>query len=147
MAYPDDPTTLLAISGINIPPYSARGIRQTLTPISGAANLRRTINGTLVDLSASQFRKYASTISCTDQQHPALNGVWPGLQVTVDCVCELSYLTSGGSADRTVVPGSSRTEGAYTFYRPRLTMRVLAYDIQTDEWGASVGWTLQLEEV
>lgn len=147
MAYPDDPTTLLSISGINIPPYSARGISQTLAPIAGAANLRRTVNGTLVDLSASQFRKYASTISCTDQQHPALNGVWPGVQVTVDCICELSYLTSGGSADRTVVPGSSRTEGLYTFYRPRLIMRVLSYDIQTDEWGAAVGWSLELEEV
>jgi hypothetical protein len=147
MAYPESPTTLLAISGINIPPYSARGITQTLAPIASAASLRRTINGSLVDLSASQFRKYASTISCTDQQHPALNGVWPGLQVTVDCVCELSYLTSGGSADRTVVPSTSRVEGAYTFYRPRLTMRVMAYDIQTDEYGASVGWSLQLEEV
>lgn len=146
MAYPEDPTTLLAISGINVPPYSSRGISQTLTPISSAANLRRSVNGALVDLSATQFRKYASTISCTDQQHPALNGVWPGLQVTVDCVTELSYLTSGGSADRTVVSGSSRTEGAYTFYRPRLTMRVLSYEVTTDEWGASVGWSLSLEE-
>jgi hypothetical protein len=140
-------STKLAISGIQIPPYSARGLSQTLVPIEASASMRRTINGALVDISASQFRKYASTISCTDQQHPALNGVWPGQQVTVNCVCELSYLTSGGSADRTPVSGSSRVEGDFTFYRPQLVMRVVSYEVQTDEYGAAVAWSLQLEEV
>jgi len=38
-----------------VPPYSARGLTQTLTPIAAAANMRRTINGELLDLSAGQF--------------------------------------------------------------------------------------------
>ena len=147
MAYPEDPTTLLEITGISIPPYSSRGITQTLAPIASASNLRRTINGELIDVGSTLFRKYASTITCTDQQHPALNGVWPGQTVTVKCVTELCYLTSGGSPDRDVVTGSSRVEGAYTFYRPELTMLVVSYDINTDEYGASAGWTLALEEV
>jgi len=140
-------STLLVITGIAIPPYSARAISQTLFPIEQASQMRRTINGALVDISATQFRKYGSVITCTDQQHPALNSIWPGLQVVVDCVCELSYLTSGGTAGRTVVTSSSRVEGSFTFYRPRLTMRVQSFDINTDEWGASVGWSLALEEV
>jgi hypothetical protein len=45
--------------------------------------LRRTINGELHDLSLPQFRKYRSTISCTDKSIPAIDGVFPGTEVTV----------------------------------------------------------------
>jgi hypothetical protein len=138
--------TLLVITGL-ITPYSARGLRQTLVPIRQSGNIRRTVNGELVDLSIDLFQKYASTITCNDQRVPALDGVWPGMELTVDCVAELSYPTSGGSAGRTVVSGSSRTEGAFTFYRPRLTMLVVDYQTILDEYRVDVGWTLDLEEV
>ena len=87
--------TLLVLSGIGVPDYSARGLTQTLEPIDGSASLRRTINGALKDLSFAQFRKYKSTISCQDQEPPAVDGVWPGHVVTVDCVAELSCPTGG----------------------------------------------------
>ena len=138
--------TLLVITGL-ITPYSARGLQQTLEPIPQAGQLRRTVNGALVDLSVPALRKYASTISTNDQAVPALNGVWPGAQVTVDCVAELAFLTATGSADRTIVPDSSRTSGAWTFYRPRLTMRIVEYQTQTDEWNAVVSWSMRLEEI
>jgi hypothetical protein len=67
--------------------------------------------------------------------------------VTVDCVAELSYKTAVGSPDRPVVTDSSRTDGDWTFYRPQLTMRVTSYSTQTDEYGAAVGWQLDLEEI
>lgn len=137
--------TLLVLSGHGVAPYSARGLTQTLEPIEATKNVRRSINGTLKDLSQPQFRKYKSTISCSDQLAPALDGVWPGLQLTVDCVAELSYKTVGGSAQRTVV--ATRTEGAFTYYRPRLTMRVIAYTTQEDEYGRTVQWSLELEEI
>jgi hypothetical protein len=72
------------IDGIGIPDYSARGLTQTLEPIEAAISLRRTINGGLKDLSFAQFRKYKSTISCHDQEPPAVDGVWPGHVVTID---------------------------------------------------------------
>ena len=84
---PDD--TMLVLSGIGVPSYSARGLTQTLQPIEAAGSQRRTVNGTLVDLSQAQFRKYRSTIRCNDQQAPALDGIWPGQVVTVSCVAEL----------------------------------------------------------
>ena len=140
-------TTNLVISGIDVPPYSARGITQTLEPIAQKSRLQRTVNGVLIDLSDPLFKKYRTKINCRDQQAPAWNGVWPGLLVTIDCVVELAYLTAGGSPDRTVVPGSSRTDGDYTFYRPRLSMRVVSFDWQQDEYEAQVGWTLTAEEV
>jgi hypothetical protein len=139
--------TLLDISGIDVPPYASRGLTQTLEPIDQSKQTRRTVNGSLKDISSVQFRKYKSTITCTDQQSPGLDGIWPGMAVTVSCVEELSYKTSGGSPERPVVTDSSRTDGDWTFYRPELEMRVISYSMQTDEYGASVGWQLDLEEI
>jgi hypothetical protein len=139
-------TLLVLSSPMGVPLYSARGLKQTLAPIGADVPPRRTINGGLVDLSAPQFKKYASEIACEDQQAPALDGIWKGQQLTVDCVSELSYLTLGGTPQRTVVAGSSRTVGAFTFYRPQLAMRVMDFSTTTDEWGAQVGWKLSLEE-
>lgn len=130
--------------------YQARGLSQTLEVIGEASQLERTINGTLVDLSAPQFRKYASKISApSDVNAPPLDGVFPGMHVTVQCVVALSYLTSGGNGPhhRTPVSGSTYTEGAYTFYRPELEMRVKAAETHFDEWKNIVGWTLDLEEI
>ena len=138
---------ILTLSGIGVPSYSARGASQTLEPIQASQQLRRTVNGELIDISRPEFRKYRSRVSCADQQPPAVDGVWPGQVVTVGCISELSYLTAGGSPARMPVSGSSRTEGAYTFYRPSLTMRVVSFSQDTDEYGAQVSWSLELEEV
>lgn len=139
--------TVLNFSGIGVAPYATRGARQSLTPIAQAGQLARTVNGVLVDLSRDQFRKYTSTIDCTDQKAPACDGVWPGQQITVDCIEELSYLTAGGSPERSVVSGSSYTDGSFTYYRPQLIMRVVSFEITSDEYAASVTWTMTLEEV
>lgn len=138
--------TDLVIDGIYIPPYAARNLSQTLDPIDDAGVLQYTINGTLLDLSDSNFQKYRSTISCTDHQLPALNGVWPGRLVTVHCISRLYYLTASGLPDREVVPGSSEVQGDYTFYRPKLTMRVESYSTSREEWQARNAWTLNLLE-
>lgn len=138
--------TLLVITGIGLTPYSARGLKQTLEPIEAAkGHLVRTVNGGFLDLSPPQFRKYKSQITCDDMNAPALDGVFEGLAVTVDCVAELPYPT-GGTPNRPVVDDSSREDGAFTFYRPRLDMVVLDWQVTTDEWGAAVGWRLDLEE-
>jgi hypothetical protein len=138
---------LLSISGQGVQPYSARGLSQSLDPIAQASNARRTINGALKDVSFDAFRKFKSTITANDQTAPAFAELWPGEIVTVDCVAELSYLTAGGSPKRTVVAGSSRVEGDYTFYRPQLTMMVLSYATNAAEYDAQVSWSMQLEEV
>lgn len=143
--------TLLRLDPIGVPAYSARGITQSLDPIDEAPQIARTINGVAVNLSDTAFRKYKSTIACTDQDQPALDGVWPGDILTVDCVKELPYRTVGGSPSRTVASTTddpaTRTEGEFTFYRPRLTMMVVNYSTTFDEWGAESGWSLDLIEV
>ena len=94
----------------------------------------------------AQFRKYKSSISCRDQEPPAIDGVWPGHVVTVECVAELSYPT-GGSPARPVVSGSTRTQGGFVFYRPQLQMRVTGFSANRDEYGADGQWQMDLEEV
>ena len=138
--------TVLTLSGIGVPPYSARGLTQSLEPIDGAVQLRRTVNGALADLSYEPFRKYKSTISGQDQEPPAVDGVWPGQLVEVGCIAELCFPTSEGGPARTAVAGSERVEGDFSFYRPVLTMRVAGFSVSRDEYGAAVSWQMQLEE-
>lgn len=138
-------TTILRLTGIGVPPYSARGLQQTLEPIDMQAHLRRTINGRLRDLSAHQFRKYKSTISGTDQTPPSVDGVWNGREVVVDCISELAF-EEYGVAEREIVEGSEYTEAGFTFYRPRLTMIVVRFTTQRDEYQHTVAWQMDLEE-
>jgi hypothetical protein len=147
--------TLLVLSGVGIPPYSARGLSETLAPIGAATQLRRTVNGALKDVADPLFRKYTVSISGNDMDPPAADLVWPGRAVTVDCITELARLASTdedtteapGEFGRSVVPGSIRIEGDFVFYRPRLSMRVTGWSADSDEWAAVRSWTLTLEEV
>ena len=138
--------TVLRLHGMGVPLYSARGLSQTLSPIDESVQMLRTVNGDLDDLSVAQFRKFKSTITGSDQQPPALNGIWPGTQIIVDCIVEIAYETSTGGPNHTVVDGSTRVEGDYTFYRPQLTMRLVNFNVNRDEYGAQVGWSLDLAE-
>ncbi len=156
--------TILKLVGMGVPSYSARGLTQTLEPIGGAIQLRRTINGALKDISDPVFRKYQSTISATDQRPPAIDLVWPGKLLEVWCVQELAVQGSisetttepltttdpegiAGLFGRPYVPDSIRHEGGFTFYRPVLTMLVTGLSTSTDEWAASDDWSITLEEV
>ena len=138
--------TALTLDGIGVPAYSARGLTQSLEPIDAALQLRRTVNGALADLRDEPFRKYKSTISGQDQEPPAFDGVWPGGLVEIGCVVELCFPTASSGPARPAVVGSERVEGAFTFFRPILTMRVTGFSLSRDEYGAAVSWQLQLEE-
>ena len=136
-------TTLLTLSGQGVPPYSARGLRQSLEPI--ASDLRRTVNGTLIDLTPTQFRKFKTTISGNDQQPPAFAALWNGMPVTVMTIVLLGYLTANGVPDRLVV--GSFVDGDYTFYQMQLSCLVRNWHTETAEWEAGASWQLELEEV
>ncbi len=139
--------TNLVISGDRVAPYATRGATQMLEPIAAASYMRRTVNGALSDLANTQFRKYQSTITCNDVEPPAFASMWQGMTVTVDCITELGYHTASGAAGRTVVTGSSRVEGAYTYFRPQLTMKITGFSIAHDEYGHMTSWQATLEEI
>lgn len=149
MALP--PLTLLVITPLSgddafeLLPYSARGLTQTLEPISQGNQVFYDINGNVMDWSLPQFQKYSSRITCRDSDAPAFDGAWFGKIVQVDCAIELRYRT-GAIQQRTEVPGSIRTEGAFTYYRPRLIMRVNEIRNSFEEWGAMYSWSIGLLE-
>jgi hypothetical protein len=118
--------TLISIDDIDFSEYASRGVTQTLEPIEAAKQMRRTINGELLDISAPQFRKFKSTVTCSDQEAPSLSDVWPGKTVSVVCLPDMHDTT-----------GSALS----------LTMRVMNWNTKRDEWGAEVSWQIDLEEV
>lgn len=116
------PSTLLVIDDITISDYASRGIRMSLQP-TGSGQLDRDVNGTLHDLTLSQFRKRRAVISCDDQEAPVFTNVWPGKTVQVTLIPELGV-------------------GTIT-----LTMMVEEWEVNRDEWGAATDWQLSLIEV
>jgi hypothetical protein len=140
----------LRIGGAEFPPTSVRGVSETLEPIDGVP-----------------FDKYRLTLQCSDMNSPAFDalrvGIWRrtvngglvdlsgiGSTVTIDCISELAYLTAGSPAptpQRTAVGGSSRTSGAWTYYRPQLTVGLISKSQETDEYGAVCGWQAEFEEI
>ncbi len=141
---PAGQSTLLVISAVGLSPYAARGLHQTLEPAAIGVNTRRTVNGALVNLAPPQFNKYKSRITGSDQQPPSVDGIFPGMLVVVDCLVELAY---AAGPERPAVPGSIHVADGFSFYRPQLEMLITGLSIDTDEWGAAIAWTLDLEEV
>lgn len=146
---PTGADTMLSISSFGNMLFQARGLTQTLEPISGASQLERTINGKLLDISAHQFRKYQSKITVPSEVYATpIDGIFPGQQVTVDCAVSLAYITGSlGFPKRNEVSGSSWEENGYTFYRPSLIMLIKQITTQFDEWKNAVSWSIDLEEV
>lgn len=122
------PPTLLSIVGIDLGDYSARQLTMTLNPIASGAGLRRSVNGTLLDLTALQFRKYQASVTATDVDAPALTNIWQGQTVTVTCIPNMGVIDS--------------TDGTVT-----LSMMVDSWNVSTDEWGCQTSWTINLLEV
>jgi hypothetical protein len=137
------------MSTIGVPLYSARGLTQTFSHAEEAKpSPRRTVNGTLRVLGLTTMRKIVSDITCTDQNAPAIDGLWEGMTIVVDCVFELSYKTIGGTPSRTVVSGSSRTTtDGFTYYRPRITFMIVDISMSNDEYAHDYNWKIGLKEV
>ncbi len=144
--------TLLKISTIEgvplITKYSARGLTQTLDPIAESSQVELSINARPIDFSYEAFRLYQSEISCSDFESPAFDGIWPGMQVDVECCKELSYPTVAGFPARVVVAGSSRIEGDFTFYRPVMRFSIMSLSTgDFDEYECKYTWKMSLREV
>ena len=167
--------TILTLGDLVIPAGAGRNISQTLQFIDNG-DVRRTINGTLTDLTRVVNRKFESQISTIDQATPAITELFKGQAILVECISKLrqnvfpasttetlirdpvvsSVLgrdSSGAPINPTIVGGTGNRDITFAVnivlieFRPILNMMVLANSINTDEYGASEGWTLDLEEV
>jgi hypothetical protein len=119
--------TLLAIDGIDFSQYAVRGITMTLEPIDQAKNVARDCRGALADISLAQFRQFKVSISCTDHEAPELTDVWPGMDITIDCIPGLGAANSAGDV-------------------LTILAKVTAWNTSRDEWAAEVAWQLEAEQ-
>lgn len=143
---PNDFTTLV-LDGIGVAPYSARGISQSLEPIAESSHLEYTINGELIDLGIPELRKFQVSISCTDQEAPALSGIWPGVAFTLHSIEPLSFPTAEPARkERPSVPGSEYQIGDMTYYRPILELVCSSWKTNITEYGRDINWQLEARE-
>lgn len=164
--------TILKLGDLIIPVGAGRGITQTLQPIDNG-DLRRTVNGTLLDLTRTENRKYESQVQCTDMAAPTLAGIWKGSEIAVNCIKHLRQVVTPESTNVTLIrdPVAGSVVGydssgnkvtpdsvvnrdvtflvnvAMVKFRPALTMMVVALTENEDEYAAEEGWTIDLEEV
>lgn len=164
--------TILTLGNIAIPTGSGRGITQTLSPIDNG-NLRRTVNGTLKDLTRLQNRKFESSVQCTDMGSPAIAELWKGQIILVGCIQVINqnidpasltvtlirdpiagsifgFEADGTKQIPTIVAGRDITFGVsiiHVEFRPELSMMVVSNSMNTDEYAAEEGWDLDFEEV
>ncbi len=122
-------STLLSITGITIPDYAIRGLTLDLQLVTADGGLRRSINGELLDLTATQFRKYSATLSCEDQDVPTLTDIWQGQIVTVTCIPGVG-------------PVNDASGGTLT-----LNMMVNNWTTSRAEWDSLTNWTIELLEI
>ena len=157
-------------AAIPLPLGSSRQLSVSVEPIEASAQLRRTINGELRDLSDPAFRRYRVTLSATDQVPPAIGALWPGDLVDVEVPYDLTEPVIAGAATLTRdladntefyaydaaglnVPAAcagrelSAPGAAYVTYRPRLACRVSQRSERAVDRQATSEWSLVLEEV
>ncbi len=132
---------------IPFPANSGTFIDCDLSPIADSAHLARDVNGNLIDLGDSRFRKYALTLSCGGGvQLPGLANLWPGMAFTVELPVVLKE--PGTTPSREAVEGSVRLVGGYVEYRPVMSVMLTQNSLQETEWrGRSSGWSLSFEEI
>lgn len=116
--------TSLVITGVSIPTYAGLGLVEDIGVIDQAKQIKRTINGALIDLSDSNFRKRTYRISANEAiDFPDFSALWPGAAVTITTISEFD-------GDTLTING-----------------RVMDWETSFDEWEKRYDWSLDVEEV
>lgn len=115
--------TELVISRAGFPPFSARGVIQTLEPLL-CGEMRRTIDGRLVYTGLEGHKKYRSMVRCEDKTALSLGNIWRGSEVGVACLSTLIQEISGDK------------EACIPLLRPAVPGSVIVYDEQQNVYGS-----------
>ncbi len=167
--------TELTLSLGGLPPLSARGCYQEITPVAQGL-WRRTLNGTLIYIGSEDI-KYNTFISCKDKTVIATESFIPGRPMEVGCIqriwqkvdpcrnntpIQLQKAFISGSVVAVNKLGKSlniqrvlgqevvlndRNETVFLSYRPVLKMMIKDFKLHIDEWGMTSGWSLVMEEI
>ncbi len=162
--------TCISLSIGGLPPFSARGCHQVLTPIA-TGETHRTVNGELVTTASELHHKYQTVIKGQDKLPIAIDRLWKGQNVEVGCMQRLWQKADEAQIELSRDPVVSSLvaisqdrepvevlaiEGrkvtlarpGFVGYRPYLVMKITDFGYETEEWGkAASSWFIQLEEV
>lgn len=115
--------TDLVITGVALPDCATRGMVEEIGLIDQSRQLKRTLNGTLIDLSDTNFRKRKWRVSGKDLRAPDFSNVWPGMRVTIVTATEM------GGTQQSIIGMLSDWSTSF------------------DEWEAEMSWTMDVEEI
>ena len=156
---------------IRIPRHAGFGVEQSLAFIEHAGQSKRDVNGGLIRIQNSLFRKYTTEISVSRTGTPTFGNLDSQDLLTIHCVVEITQRIAGGAAtlSRDPVPGSVRcfnsndraitgfavtdrsvtgASGAtYLTFRPILECAVSAFSWSKNEITGEVAWSLSAQEV
>lgn len=125
------------------PPGAARGIQTNISQLS-SGELRRTINGALIDLTRAALRKYSVSLSADGQAFPDLRGMWRGQKVTVaPPVWWTAYVPAGMQTVQLERPAA---DGSWTL-RDAATGETLAFGRASDGLSFSSPYPVTPESV
>jgi hypothetical protein len=165
----------LIFDGFEMPPESARNCVQELYPIPNG-EFKKSINGNTLFLESTERRRYRSAIFCRDVNALIIEGIWIGSQIKVGCIQTLwQSINAGETTIRLTRPAVDKSvcaldcsgnpvkfnlqnnvdvklneapkEKIFVCFRPWLTMKIIDFSLETNEWGMSGGWKLILEEI
>ena len=158
---------------IYFPIGSARDI-ETVISLVNSGDLRRTLNGKLIDLTRDELKKYAVSLSSSGIDFPTLSGLFKGERVEVSPPKHFSKLSTSSpqSLDRKAHAGSvsvtdTVTNGAVSHtvsqdglsvsfsssnpvlirYQPILTCRITSLSMTHEEFSISSDWSMDMEEI
>lgn len=158
---------LFSIGGT--PKFSARNCIQELKPLIKSPILR-SINGNFIENTNDTNMKYISKITCNDEVPFALDGIYPGVDISVGCITPLiqkitsektklsrdyvsgsiiAYDTSNDKVNIKKIDGRHihlEKSSGYIKYRPWMKMKVVDFEVKTNEWDMKSFWVLKLEE-
>lgn len=156
---------------IRIPRHAGFGVEQSMAFIELAGQAKRDVNGGLIRIQNSLFRKYTTEISVSRTGAPTFGNLNPQDLLTIHCVAEITQRVSSGAATliRDPVPDSVRcfkandkeiagfsvsersvtgaTGATYLTFRPILECAVSAFSWNQNEITGEVSWSLSAEEV
>lgn len=156
-----------------LPFGSARGCSQKLESITDP-KLYRTIQGQYISFQQQGYEKYMSVLTCQDEYPAALNGLYTGQAITIECLVDL--VTAQGKKGDTITldrgavtqslrlfrPNGQKTalkddllqnqtlvlsDDGHVAYRPILHMIIQKIEQSFSEWENKTTWVIKSVEI
>lgn len=130
-------STLLGLTrtggGFALGEFAARGISMQMSEIDQAADIRRDVNGNLINVldGVTAFQKYKFSLSCEDMESPGFAAATGGR----------TAFRKGDAATLICIPDLGATE------QQTFTVMNMGWTVTRDDWNAITSWSLDLEQV